>query len=77
MAAFYAISCSVDMGYPRIILEGDAANVLSPLKDPIVLPTWIIEDILLLLKNFFCFVFMVRMEANFASHNLCLLGFKL
>ena len=56
MAAFYAISCSVDMGYPHIILEGDAANVLSPLKDPIVLPTWIIEDILLLLKNFFCFV---------------------
>ena len=44
MAALFAISCASEAGYSLIIIKGDAANVLMPLKELASTPCWLIAS---------------------------------
>lgn len=46
MAALFAISCTSEAGYFWIIIKGDAANVLMPLKELACTPCWLIASII-------------------------------
>ena len=74
--AWCAIKCVVMEGYRNIILEGDAINVINPLKNVDSVPHWSIksisDDILYLSKssvNVFFFSFVNR-ESNVLAHLL-------
>ena len=51
-----AIKKAANEGFKRIILEGDALNVIEPLKNKVVVSYWrikaILEDFLFLVKSF-------------------------
>ena len=74
-AAWYAMRCAVNEGFQNIILEGDAWNVIEPLKNSDVTPHWsirsILEDILLFVNSFSNveFSFVLR-KANVSAHLL-------
>ena len=55
-AAWLAIKKAADEGFMRIILEGDALNVIEPLKNKAIVSHWrikaVLEDILFLVKYF-------------------------
>jgi hypothetical protein len=64
----------------NIILEGDAANVLNPLKENGEKPYWvissIIEDIKILLRRFNCWsISLISRDVNSFAHNLAAWAF--
>ena len=74
-AAWLAIKNAVEEGFKRIILEGDALNVIEPLKNKAVASHWrikaVLEDILFLVKYFdnVSFSFIYR-DGNVTAHLL-------
>ena len=74
-ATWLAIKKAADEGFKRIILEGDALNVIEPLKNKAVIPHWrikaVLEDILFLVKYFdnVSFSFIYR-DSNIIAHLL-------
>ena len=56
-AAWCAIKCAAMEGYRNIILEGDALNVIDPLKNVDYVPHWSIKSIYddIFCKCFFLF----------------------
>ena len=55
-ATWLAIKKVADEGFKRIILEGDALNVIEPLKNKAAISHWrikvVLDDILFLVKSF-------------------------
>ena len=55
-AAWFAMRCAMNEGFQNIILEGDAWNVIEPLKKSDVTPHWsirsILDDILFFVHRF-------------------------
>ena len=74
-ATWCAICKAVAKGFNKIIIEGDAWNVIDPLQKSSLLPHWsiktIVEDILNLAKSFvnINFSFVYR-EGNMSAHLL-------
>nr|XP_023917825.1 uncharacterized protein LOC112029377 [Quercus suber] len=74
-AAWLAINKAAEEGFKRIILEGDALNIIGPLKNKAVGSHWrikaVLEDILFLVKYFdnVSFSFICR-ESNMTTHLL-------
>ena len=74
-ATWYAMRCVVNEGFQNIILEGDAWNVIEPLKKLDVTPHWsiksILQDILFFVHRFSNveFSFVHRMD-NVSAHLL-------
>ena len=74
-AAWWAIKCAALEGYRNIILEGDAINVIDPLKNVDSVPHCSIksisDDILYLSKSFVNVSFsFVNRESNVPAHLL-------
>ena len=74
-ATWCAIRCAAMEGYSNIILEGDALNVIDPLKSVDSVPHWsfksISDDIMYLFKSFVNVSFsFVNREGNFPAHLL-------
>ena len=73
--AWLAIKKPTDEGFKRIILEGDALNVIEPFKNKAVVSHWrikaVLEDILFLVKYFdnVSFSFIYR-DGNVTAHLL-------
>ncbi len=79
-AALFALSKTVEFEFSNIILEGDAANVLNPLKENGEKPYWvissIIEDIKILLRRFNCWsISLISRDVNSFAHNLAAWAF--
>ncbi|KAK9988077.1 hypothetical protein SO802_028316 [Lithocarpus litseifolius] len=74
-AAWLAIKKAAEEGFKRIILEGDALNVIEPLKNKAVVSHWrikaVLEDILFPVKSFdnVSFSFICR-DGNVTAHLL-------
>ena len=74
-ATWLAIKKVADEGFKRIILEGDALNVIEPLKNKAAISHWrikvVLDDILFLFKSFnnVSFSFICR-EGNVTAHLL-------
>ena len=73
--AWLAIKKATDKGFKRIILEGDALNVIEPFKNKVVVSHWrikaVLEEILFLVKYFdnVSFSFIYR-DGNVTAHLL-------
>ena len=74
-AAWYAMRCAMNEGFQNIILEGDARNVIEPLKKSDVTSHWsigsILEDILFFANCFSNVDFsFVHRKGNVSAHLL-------
>ena len=74
-AAWFAMNCAVNEGFRNIILEGDAWNVIEPLKKSDITPHWsiksILEDIVFFVNNFSNVEFsFVHRKGNVSAHLL-------
>ena len=74
-AAWYAMRCAMNEGFQNIILEGDARNVIEPLKKSDVTSHWsirsILEDILFFANCFSNVDFsFVHRKSNVSAHLL-------
>ena len=74
-AAWYAMRCAMNEGFQNIILEGDAWNVIEPLKKSDVTSHWsirsILEDILFFANCFSDVDFsFVHRKDNVSAHLL-------
>ena len=74
-AALMAIQKAADAGFKNVVIEGNAWNVIEPLRNQVAVPHWsiksVVEDILYLAKGFdkVKFSFVCR-EGNKAAHLL-------
>ena len=74
-AALMAIQKAAEVGFKNVVIEGDAWNVIEPLRNQVAAPYWsiksVVEDILYLAKGFdnVNFSFVCR-EGNEAAHLL-------
>ena len=74
-AALLAIQKAADAGFKKVVIEGDAWNVIEPLRNQVAAPHWsikiVVEDILFLAKGFDNVKFsFVGREGNEAAHLL-------